>query len=72
MTDLETITTLEILSERLDAEMRFIERDAVDYAIAIMRVRRHPSFNTQSPSFDVNNALHEVANFIAKQYKAGY
>jgi hypothetical protein len=71
MTDLETITTLELLSERLDSEMRFIERDAVDYAIAIMRMRRHPSFDTTQPKFDVNNALHELANFMANQYKPG-
>jgi hypothetical protein len=71
MTDLDTITTLEILSEKLDAEMRFEERDAVDYAIAILRVRRHPSFDTTQPKFDVNNALHEIANFMANQYKQG-
>jgi hypothetical protein len=51
--------------------MRFIERDAVDYAIAIMRMRRHPSFDTTKPKFDINNALHELANFMADQYKPG-
>ena len=71
MTDLDTITTLELLSEKLDSEMRFIERDAVDYAIAMMRMRRHPSFGITQPKFDVNNALHELANFMADQYKPG-
>ncbi len=71
MTDLETITTLEILSEKLDAEMRFEERDAVDYAIGILRMRRHPAMDTSQPKFDLNNALHEMANFIANQYKQG-
>lgn len=71
MTDLDTITTLEILSEKLDADMRFEERDAVDYAIAILRIRRHPSFDTTQPKFDVNNAIHEIANFMANQYKRG-
>ena len=71
MTDLDTITTLEILSEKLDADMRFEERDAVDYAIAILRIRRHPSFDTTQPKFDVNNAIHEIANFMANQYKQG-
>jgi len=71
MTDLETITTLELLSYKLDEDMRFEERDAVDYAIAIMRMRRHPSFDTTQPKFDINNALHELANFMADQYKPG-
>jgi len=71
MTDLDTITTLEILSEKLDADMRFEERDAVDYAIGILRMRRHPAFDTTQPKFDVNNAIHEIANFMANQYKQG-
>jgi hypothetical protein len=57
MTDSQVEKILQGLSEKLDGEMRFDERDAVDYVLALMARQRYSSMNVSSGNFDYNKVI---------------
>lgn len=65
MTDIEAIDILQKLVVKLENEMRFEEREAVENALAGMIRRRHPS------NIDIAQNIFEIAKFQSEQYKMG-
>jgi hypothetical protein len=65
MNDIETIDILQQLVTKLENEMRFQEREAVEVALGVMIRRRHPS------STDLHQNIFEIAKFQSEQYKMG-
>jgi len=62
MTDTQVEKILQGLSEKLDGEMRFDERDAVDYVLALMARQRYSSMNVSSGNFDYDKVIVNWAN----------
>jgi hypothetical protein len=65
MNDIETIDILQQLVTKLENEMRFQEREAVEIALGVMIRRRHPS------TTDLHQNIFEIAKFQSEQYKMG-
>jgi hypothetical protein len=65
MTDIEAIDILQKLVVKLENEMRFEEREAVEVALGVMIRRRHPS------NIDIAQNIFEIAKFQSEQYKMG-
>jgi hypothetical protein len=69
MTDTQVEKILQGLSEKLDGEMRFDERDAVDYVLALMARQRYSSMNVSSGSFDYDKVMVEFVEKTTEYYK---
>jgi hypothetical protein len=69
MTDTQVEKILQGLSEKLDGEMRFDERDAVDYVLALMARQRYSSMNVSSGSFDYDKVMVEFVEKSTEYYK---
>jgi hypothetical protein len=65
MTQIEAIDILKGLITKLEDEMRFTEREAVEIALGYMVKLRHPS------SGDLNQQIFEIAKFQSDLYKKG-
>ena len=69
MTDTQVEKILQGLSEKLDGEMRFDERDAVDYVLALMARQRYSSMNVSSGNFDYDKVMVEFVEKTTEYYK---
>ena len=69
MTDTQVEKILQGLSEKLDGEMRFDERDAVDYVLALMARQRYSSMNVSSGNFDYDKIIVEFVEKSTEYYK---
>ena len=69
MTDTQVEKILQGLSEKLDGEMRFDERDAVDYVLALMARQRYSSMNVSSGNFDYDKIMVEFVEKSTEYYK---
>jgi hypothetical protein len=65
MTDIEAIDILKGLVTKLEDEMRFAEREAVEIALGYMVKLRHPS------SVDLNQQILDIAIWQSDLYKKG-
>jgi len=65
MTEIEAIDILKGLVTKLEDEMRFAEREAVEIALGYVIKLRHPS------STDLHQQIFEIAKFQSEQYKMG-
>ena len=69
MTDTQVEKILQALSEKLDGEMRFDERDAVDYVLALMARQRYTGMNVTHSNFDYDKVLVEFVQKQSDYYK---
>jgi len=65
MKDIEAIDILKGLVTKLEDEMRFTEREAVEIALGYMVKLRHPSIS------NLHQQIFEIAKFQSEQYKMG-
>ena len=69
MTDTQVEKILQGLSEKLDGEMRFDERDAVDYVLALMARQRYTGMNVTHSNLDYDKVLVEFVQKQSDYYK---